>query len=54
MVGVVHDDDILLAGPRPLVDAVRKSLRMRYDTREQMMGAGQTDASKIVVLNRRV
>ena len=30
--GVVHVDDILLAGPRSLVDAVRKSLRKRYDT----------------------
>ena len=32
LVGVVHGDDTLLAGPRSLVDAARKSLR------EQMMG----------------
>ena len=29
-----------LAGSRSLVDAVRKSLRQRVETREQMMGAG--------------
>ena len=53
LVGVVHDDDILLAGPRSLVDAVRKSLRKRYETREQMVGAGPTHASEIVMLNRK-
>ena len=52
--GVVHGDDILLAGPRSLVDAARKSLRERYGVREQMMGAGPTDANEIVLLNRRV
>ena len=37
------------------VDAARKSLRKRYETREPMMGAGPTDASdEIVMLNRRV
>ena len=54
LVGVVHGDDILLAGPRSLVDAARKSLRKRYETREQMMGAGPTGASEFVMLNRRV
>ena len=38
LVGVVHGDDILLAGPRSLVAAARKSLRKRFETREQMMG----------------
>ena len=52
--GVVHGDDILLAGPRSPVDAVRKSLRKRYEKREQMMGVRPTDASEIVMLNRRV
>ena len=54
LVGVVHGDDILLARPRSLVDAARKSLRKRYETREQMMGAGPADASETVMLNRRV
>ena len=54
LVGVVHGDDILLAGPRSLVGAARKSLRKRHETREQMMGAGPTDASEIVILNIRV
>ena len=36
-VGVVHGDDILLAGRRSLVDAIRMSLGKRYDTREQMV-----------------
>ena len=49
LVGVVHGDDILLAGPRSLVDAVRKSLQKRYE----MVGARPTDASDIVLLNRR-
>ena len=53
LVGVVHGDDNLLAGPRSLVDAARKTLRKRYETREQMMGAGPTGASEIVMLNRR-
>ena len=52
--GVVHGDDIVLAGPRSLVDAVRKSLRKRHETREQVMGAGPTEASEILMLNRRV
>ena len=54
LVVVVHGDDILLAGPRSLVGAARKSLRKCYETREQMMGAGPTDASEIVMLNIRV
>ena len=54
LVVVVHGDDILLAGPRSLVDAARNSLRKRFETGEQMMGAGSTDASDIVMLNRRV
>ena len=54
LVGVVHGDDILLAGPTSLVDAARKSLRKRCETREQMMGLGPTDGSEIVMLNRRV
>ena len=54
LVGVVHGDDILLAGPRSLVDAVRKSLRKRCETREQVMGVRPTDASEVVMLNRRV
>ena len=54
LVGVVHGDDILLATPRSPVDAIRNSLRKRYETREQMMGVGSTDASDIVMLNRRV
>ena len=44
-VEVVQGDDVLLAGPRSLVDAVRKSLRKRNETREQMMGARPVDAS---------
>ena len=39
LVGVVHGDDILLSGPRSLVDAVRNSLRKRNEIREQMLGA---------------
>ena len=54
LVGVVHGDDILLAGPRSLVDAARMSPRKQYETREQMMGVGTTDVSEIVTLNRRV
>ena len=54
LVGVVHGDDILLSGPRSLVDAVRNSLRKRYEIREQMLGAGPKDASEIIMLNRRV
>ena len=54
LMGVVHGDDILLSGPRSLVDAVRNSLRKRYEIREQMLGAGQKDASEIIMLNRRV
>ena len=37
LVEVVHGDDMLLAGPRLFVDAVRKSLRKRHDTRDQLM-----------------
>ena len=48
-VGVVHGDDILLSGPRSLVDAVWNSLRKRYEKRE-----GPKDASEIIMLNRRV
>ena len=54
LVGVVHGDDILLSGPRSLVDAVRNSLRKRCEIREQMLGAGPKDASEIIMLNRRV
>ena len=54
LVGVVHGDDILLSGPRSLVDAVRNSLRKRHEIREQMLGAGPKDASEIIMLNRRV
>ena len=54
LVGVVHGDDILLARPRSRVGAVRKCPRKRYETREQMMGTTPTDASEIVMLNRRV
>ena len=54
LVGVVHGDDILLLGPRSLVDAVRNSLRKRCEIREQMLGAGPKDASEIIMLNRRV
>ena len=53
-VGVVHGDDILLSGPRSLVDAVRNSLRKRFEIREQMLGAEPKDASEIIMLNRRV
>ena len=49
----MHGDDILLSGQRSLVDAVR-SLRKRNEIREQMLGAGQKDASEIIMLNRRV
>ena len=52
--GIVHGDDILLSGPKSLVDAVRNSLRKRYEIREQMLGAGPKDASEIIMLNRRV
>ena len=54
LVGVVYGDDILVVGPRSLVDAARKSPRKRFGTREQMLGPGPTDASEIVRLNRRV
>ena len=54
LVGVAHGDDILAAGPTSLADAVRKSLRTRFETREQMLGGGPKDASEIVMLNRRV
>ena len=54
LVGVVHGDDILLSGPRSLVDAVRNSLRKRYEIREQMLGAGPKDASEFIMLNTRV
>ena len=54
LVGVVHGDDMMLAGPRSLFDAARESPRKRYETREQMMGVRPTDASEIVILNRRV
>ena len=54
LVGVVHGDDILLSGPRSLVDAVRNSLRKHYEIHEQMLGAGPKDASEIIMLNRRV
>ena len=54
LVGVVHGDDILLAGPRSHVDAARKSPRKRCETREQMMGSGPTDARETVMPNRRV
>ena len=50
----MHGDDILLSGPRSLVDAVRNSLRKRFEIREQMLGAGPKDASEIIMLNRRV
>ena len=53
LVGVVHSDDILLAGPRSHVGAVRKSPRKRHETREQNMETRPTDASEIVMLNRR-
>ena len=53
VMGKMHGDDILLAGPRSVVDAVRKSERKRHETREQMMGARPIDASEIVMLNRR-
>ena len=43
-----------LPGPRSHVDAVRNSLRKRYEIREQMLGAGPKDASEIIMLNRRV
>ena len=52
--GVVQGDDILLAGPRSVLDAIWKFPRKRLATREQMMGAEPTDASEIVMLNRRV
>ena len=54
LVEVVHSDDILLSGPRSLVDAVRNSLRKRYEIREHLLGAGPKDASEIIMLNRRV
>ena len=54
VVGVVHGDDILLSGPRTLADAVRKSPRKRYETREQTVGAGPDGAKEIIMLNRRV
>ena len=38
LVGVVHGDYILLAGPRSLAAAVRRSLRRRCETREEMVG----------------
>ena len=44
IVRVVHGEDILLTGPRSLVDAARKSLRKRNETQEQVMGAGPIDA----------
>ena len=50
----MHGDDILLSGPRTLADAVRKSPRKRYETREQTVGAGPDGASEIIMLNRRV
>ena len=49
-----HDDDILLSGPRSLVDAVRNSLRKRFEIREQMLGAGPKNANEMIMLNRRV
>ena len=54
LVRVVHGDDILLGGPTLFVDAVRESLRQRYETREQMLEGRPTDASEIMMLNRRV
>ena len=54
LVGVVHGNDIFLGGPTPCVDAVPKSLRKRYETREQMIEGRPTDASEIMMLNRRV
>ena len=48
LVGVVHGDDILLAGSRSHVDAVRGSLRKRFETRDQIMKARPTDAGDIV------
>ena len=39
LVGVVHGDEVQLSGPRSLVEAVRNSLRTRYEIREHMLGA---------------
>ena len=54
LVGTVHGDDILLAGPRDLVVRVRGSLRKRYETREQWMGGQPGEPKEVSILNRTV
>ena len=54
VVGTMHGDDVLMAGPRSVIEKVRKCLRKRYETREQMISGRDGEPKELVILNRKI
>ena len=54
LVGTMHGDDVLMAGPRSVIEKPRSSLRKRYETREQMISGRIGEPKELVILNRKV
>ena len=50
----MHGDDVLMSGPRSIVEKIRKSLKKRYETREQMISGREGEPKELAILNRKV
>ena len=50
--GAVHGDDIFVAGPREEVTKMAAILKKRWETRDQLIGAGSGDLMELHILNR--
>ena len=50
--GAVHGDDIFIAGPREEVVRIGAMLKKRWETRDQLIGAGSDDRKELHILNR--
>ena len=49
--GTVHGDDIFVAGPRQEVAKIGATLKKRWETRDQMIGAGPDDRKELRIFN---
>ena len=50
--GMVHDDDIFVAGPRRDIAKMGATLKRRWETRDQMIGPKPSDQRELRILKR--
>ena len=51
---MVHGDDFLCAGSRAEVEWLRVEIKKHFETKEDIIGAGEDQAKDITVLNRKI